>query len=210
MKERILETASQQFFQAGFAHVSMDELAAEMRVSKKTLYKHFASKEEILREVMSRKVHQIESAVQSILQNPKLDSLSRTLEIFAVMARRLSQTSQPFFQDLKKHAPHIWKEVEVQRDRIIRSSFSRLIQEGNQEKNFREDIDPYLVMLIYLAAVQQILNPESISRLPFTLGQAFEGIIKVLLEGVLTSKARRKMGKKNPLQEVWNQANHRL
>jgi len=208
MKERILETASQHFFQMGFAHVSMDDLAAEMGISKKTFYKHFPSKEEILRQVMARRFHQVESAVQAVLRNPKLNSLSRSLEIFALIARRLSQTGQPFIQDMKKHAPHIWKEVDAHRNRIIRNSFSHLVQEGIREKNFREDVDPHLVMLIYLAAIQQILNPETLSTLPFTLGQAYEGIIKVLLEGVLTSQARREIKKKNPLQEVWNQMNH--
>jgi AcrR family transcriptional regulator len=210
MRERILETASQHFFQAGFARVSMDDLAAAMGISKKTLYKHFPGKEEILRQVMARRAQQIESAVQSVLQNPKLNSLSRSMEIFALMARRLSQTGQPFIQDMKKYAPHIWSEVDAHRTRIIRNSFARLVEEGIREKNFREDVDPHLVMLIYLAAVQQILNPETLSTLPFTLGQAFEGIIKVLLEGVLTSQARRQMRKKNPLEEVWDQANSQL
>lgn len=208
MRERILETASQHFFQVGFAHVSMDDLATEMGISKKTLYRHFPSKEEILRQVLARRVHQIESAVQSILQDPKLDSLSRSMEVFALIGRHLSQTGQPFLQDMKKFAPHIWKEVDANRNRIIRNTFFRLFQDGIREKNIREDVDPHLVMLIYLAAIQQILNPETMSDLPFTHGQVFEGIIKVLLEGVLTSQARRRIKKKNPLQKVWKQMNH--
>jgi AcrR family transcriptional regulator len=208
MKERILETASRHFFRMGFAHVSMDDLATEMGISKKTLYKHFPHKVEILRRVLARRVHQVESAVQSILRDPKLDSLSRSMEIFALIARLLSQTGQPFLQDMKKFAPHIWKEVDTHRTRIIRSTFSRLFEEGIREKTIREDVDPHLVMLIYLAAIQQILNPESMSNLPLTHGQVFEGIVKVILEGVLTSQARRRIKKKNPLQEVWKQMIH--
>lgn len=98
MKDRILQTAADYFFRLGFSQVTMDDLAAEMGISKKTLYKHFASKEAILKEVLNQKAQGIDKAISDILDNPKIDSLSRTLEIFAVIAQRLPKPDSFFFR----------------------------------------------------------------------------------------------------------------
>jgi AcrR family transcriptional regulator len=203
MKERILQTAASNFFRMGFSHVSMDDLAAEMGISKKTLYKHFDSKEAILKEVLNQRVQSIEKSVSGILEKPETDSLSRLLEIFTVIAQKLSQTGQPFFQDLRKHAPKIWEEVDAHRDRIIRHSFSRVFQTGVKEKYFREDVDPHLIMLIYLASIQRIMNPEALPDLPFAANQVFEGIVKVHLGGILTDRGKHQL-QKHPLNHLWS------
>ena len=54
----------------------------------------------------------------------------------------------------------------------------------------RRDIDQRLILLIYSKAVEDIINPEMLSQLPFTTTKVFETIVKVLFDGILTDEAK--------------------
>ncbi|MFM7339105.1 MAG: TetR/AcrR family transcriptional regulator, partial [Bacteroidota bacterium] len=59
VKDRLLTTAMQEFMQYGFSRISMDDLAVKLGMSKKTLYKHFPSKEELVRGVLELRKQRI-------------------------------------------------------------------------------------------------------------------------------------------------------
>ena len=57
---------------------------------------------------------------------------------------------------------------------------------------FRKDIDQQIVVLLYINAIQGILNSDVLSQLPYTANQVFESIIRVFLEGMFTEEGRNK------------------
>lgn len=184
--------ARDKFFQFGFTRVTVDEIAQDLGVSKKTLYRHFPSKEALLREIMKQTTGEIEASVDTILNDRNSDFVEKLRRIWALLASRLSKIGQPFQQDLERHAPEVWKEVDQRRNQIIRQRFGKLFQKGVQSKAIRRDINAELLVLIYLTLVQRIVNPETLSQLPLSMSQAFETIISVMFEGILTDRARRR------------------
>lgn len=192
MRERILEITRDKFFQFGFTRVTMDEIAQDLGVSKKTLYKHFASKEALLRKIMKQTTREIEAKIDAILRDRNSDFVEKLRGVWAFLASRLSKIGQPFQQDLQRHAPEVWKEVDQRRNQIIRQRFGELLQKGVQSKAIRRDINTELLVLVYLTLVQRIVNPETLSQLPLSASQAFETIISVMFEGILTDQARRR------------------
>ena len=50
-RKKILEHSRRKFHAEGFYKISMDEIAGDLRISKKTIYKHFPSKEELLKAI---------------------------------------------------------------------------------------------------------------------------------------------------------------
>lgn len=96
--------------------------------------------------------------------------------------------------------------MDAHRDRIIRHSFSRVFQAGAKENYFRDDVDPHLIMLIYLSSIQRILNPETLADLPFSANQVFECIVKVYLGGILTDRGKHQL-QKHPLRQLWSSTN---
>ncbi|MCK5457664.1 MAG: helix-turn-helix transcriptional regulator, partial [Melioribacteraceae bacterium] len=68
-KHKILLFASEKFFRDGFRKVSMDELAKEMKISKKTIYRHFASKEEIVEATVDSLQTNLKRAIDQIINN---------------------------------------------------------------------------------------------------------------------------------------------
>jgi AcrR family transcriptional regulator len=192
MRDRILEIARDKFFQFGFTRVTVDEIAQDLGVSKKTLYKHFPSKEALLREIMKQNTREIEAKIDAILKDRNSDFVEKLRGIWAFLASRLSRIGQAFQQDLQRHVPEVWKEVDQRRNQIIRQRFGKMFQKGVQSKAIRRDIDAELLVLVYVTLVQRIVNPETLSQLPLSMSQAFETIISVMFEGILTDQARRR------------------
>jgi AcrR family transcriptional regulator len=189
-RNRILEAAREQFFHLGFTKVTMDEIASGLGMSKKTLYRFFSGKDELLREVVELNRGEIERGLDEILQDKSLSFVERLKRLMAFLAMRLSRIGAPFMQDLHRNAPELWKEIETFRRRKATSVFGDLIDEGIQKGVFRGDVDRQLLTLMYVNLIQGIIHAEVLSQLPLSASQAFEAIIKVLFEGILTDDFR--------------------
>ena len=189
-KSRILEIARDKFFQLGFTRVTMDEIARDLGISKRTLYEHFTSKEELLREGLKQMTQEVERTIEGTLRDDTLDFVDKLIRVWTFMASRLSRIGAIFQSDLQRHAPGIWKEVDTRRSRIIQNKFGELFKKGAQNKTFRRDINAQLLILIFSTLIQKIINPETLSQLPFSASQAFEAIVSVIFEGILTDQGR--------------------
>ena len=67
VRERIVGMAERIFLRSGFSRVLMDDLARELGMSKKTLYSHFASKEELLRAVLLQRTREVDEGLEAIV-----------------------------------------------------------------------------------------------------------------------------------------------
>jgi len=189
-KSRILEIARDKFFQLGFTRVTMDEIARDLGISKRTLYEHFTSKEELLREGLKQMTQEVERTIEGTLRDDTLDFVDKLIQVWTFLASRLSKIGPVFQSDIQRHAPGIWKDVDARRSQIIQKKFGELFKKGAQNKTFRRDINVQLLILIFSTLIQRIINPETLSQLPFSASQAFEAIVSVMFEGILTDQGR--------------------
>jgi AcrR family transcriptional regulator len=189
-KKRIMDEAQALFFRFGFSKVTMDEAADSLGMSKKTLYRFFSSKEELLQEITRAHQGQCEAELTAICIQPDVDPLERLKRYTNYVTAIFAKMSDALLHDLRKHAPEIWHSVEEHRQDCLNKHFSALIKEGRQKGQFRKDVDEKLFILIYSNVLRSVLNPEVLSGLPQKPSQVFDTVVKVLFEGLLTDKAR--------------------
>src|SRR6266480_1760351 len=163
--QRIVEAARTHFFSHGFRSVTMDDLAEELAISKKTLYAHFPSKIALLEAVLADK--------------------------FASVEAKLEEITPPFVRDMRQKAPQVFKIVERRRAELIQRFFGKLFVEGQRTGMVRKDLPAKLMIEILLAAVQAIVNPAKVEELGLTPKTGFASVVKVILEGVITQKGRK-------------------
>ena len=190
IRRRILLEVRGLFFRYGFSRVTMDEIAESLGMSKKTLYRHFPSKEDLLAATTSSHLDESEAELKAIIARKDSSPLERLKLTMSYCNSLFSQMSEALIHDLRRNAPAIWKEVEERRQRCIATDFGALIKEGRQKGQFRKDVDELLFLLIYSHVVRDILNPETLSSLPFKPSVVYDAICKTLFEGLLTDKAR--------------------
>src|SRR6266513_4155254 len=189
--QRIVEAARAHFFSHGFRSVTMDDLAEELAISKKTLYTHFPSKIALLEAVLADKFAGVEAKLEEIKRAYPHDFPAALHELLAGTQRELDEIKPPFVRDMRQKAPQVFKVVERRRAALIQRYFGELFIEGQRAGMVRKDVPANLIIEILLAMVQAIMNPPKMEELGMMPKEGFTGILKIVLEGALTPKGRK-------------------
>jgi AcrR family transcriptional regulator len=188
--QRIVQAARAHFFSHGFRSVTMDDLAEELGISKKTLYAHFPGKIALLEAVLADKFVGAEARLTEVARVYPHDFSAALHELLAHTQRELDEIRPPFVRDMRQKAPQVFKVVERRRADLIARFFGKLFIEGQRAGMVRKDLPVRLMIEILLAAVQTIVNPEKIEEFGLTPKTAFASVLKVVLEGVVTSTGK--------------------
>jgi AcrR family transcriptional regulator len=191
-RQRIVAGARRHFFAQGFRAVTMDDLAEELAMSKKTLYAHFPSKMALLEAVFTDKFHTVERDLETITEECGSDFLGALRRMPACIQQHMAEVQPPFLRDVRRGAPELFRRVEIRRRGLIQRHFGRLLVEGRRAGIIRKDVAPKLIVAILLGAVQGVMNPQKLGELDITPKVGFSGILAVILEGVLTEEGRSK------------------
>jgi len=192
VKERILVKAEEIFFQYGYTRVRMDEISEALGISKKTLYKYFDSKEQLLREIVDRMKIRIKTNCHVICDDQEMDFIHKLKKLMNYIAKQSSKLRGVLPEDLQKNLPDIWNGINEYRKQEAFTKFRELIEEGVRKGAFREDIDMQIIVLMYVNAISELVSPDALSQLPYTGDQVFETIIKIMFEGIFTDEGRSK------------------
>jgi AcrR family transcriptional regulator len=190
-RQRIVEAARAHFFSHGFRSVTMDDLADELGISKKTLYVHFPDKMALLEAVLADKFARLELKLKQVASEHPNDFSTALHELLASARHELDEIKPPFVRDMRQKAPHVFKMVERRRGEVIERFFGKLFTEGQRSGMVRKDFPARLLIEILLGAVQAVVNPAKIEELGLTPQTAFASVVKVVLDGVITRKGRR-------------------
>lgn len=194
LKERILAAAFDRFRTDGFARVSIDDIASSLGMSKKTFYKAFTSKDELIEEMVNRVIGDVRSNVERIVSSNE-SFIAKLSGLLTYLGSLPGRVGLPMLQDLQRHLPHLWKRIEDFRGRRISDVFLRLVEQGIEEGSVRPDLPKRIFLLSYLAAVQQIVQPSVLANESFSAREAIGGILELLFKGALTDRGRKELAR---------------
>ena len=106
-KQRILEAASKRFFGLGMSKVTIDEVAADLGMSKKTIYKYFPSKDDLLLAAVRVNIERVGKEVSGII-NSKEPFEKKIAVLLSVIGRQIRRISPQFQSDMSRFSPHVW------------------------------------------------------------------------------------------------------
>ncbi|WP_338407073.1 TetR/AcrR family transcriptional regulator [uncultured Flavobacterium sp.] len=140
MKEKIISKATELFLKLGFKSVTMDDIAGEMCISKKTIYKYFCNKEILIEEgtvIIHEKIHQVISTIIT----KKYNAIEENFEI-RKMFKEMFQSSDtsPIYQ-LKRHYPEIHGKVMSREIEECNTVFKQNIAKGIEQGLYRKEIE---------------------------------------------------------------------
>src|ERR1039457_3209774 len=108
-REKILKTASDVFFTRGFYKIPVDDIASLLKMSKKTIYKYFATKEDLVREVAYLFIKTHSSNIANII-NSEYNAVEKLFYIFKYLGNMLININEKWFSDIQTQAPEIRSE----------------------------------------------------------------------------------------------------
>jgi AcrR family transcriptional regulator len=200
VKQRIVARARRHFLVHGFRGVTMDDLAEELGMSKKTLYAHFPSKTALLEAVIADKFHEVEAGLNEISSAKSINFTTKLQLLLECVERQLEEIQPAFVRDMRREAPEVFRRIEDLRREKFQLHFGKLFNEGRKSGLIRKDIPANLIIEILLAAVHGVLNPHKIEELKLTPKGAFTAILRVVLEGAAIGRGGLR-AKRGPLKK---------
>ena len=186
LRQAIITEAGEEFFKYGFANITTNQIAEKLKISKKTLYRLFSSKDELLDAVLEKMHREMNECFAGLVNNDQLDILEKTRRISQVAIKTNQKFSPQFVRDLQR------LEVGDGHQRAHECSlvyFEQLFQEGVARGVFRSDVNLGALLLLILK-LQGSMDFDTMSRLQLSMQEAIDALINIIIEGILTVEGR--------------------
>ena len=203
MKEKIIQKCGELFINLGFKSVTMDDIANEMGISKKTIYSHFKNKAELVKETTFSIVEKINYGINCICELDK-DPIEELYEIKKyVMIHLKQEKASPQFQ-LQKYYPEIHESFKHKQFKRMQECTISNLQRGIKKGSYRKNIDVNLISRLYFTGVNSIKDKGIFPPQKFPKPKLMDDYLEYHLRGIVTEKGLIKLNqiiKKNNQNE---------
>ena len=189
MKENILNKATDLFLNLGFKSVTMDDLAHELGISKKTIYSHFENKTHLVEECTMNLFCDISKGIDQICSLGK-NPIEEIYEIKKfVMLHLKDERSSPQYQ-LQKYYPKIHRSLRNKQFDAMQDCIVQNLRKGIEEGIYRANLNIDFVSRIYFAGVNNIKDRTLFPGDKFPIADLMDHYLEYHLRGIVTPKGR--------------------
>ena len=164
VKNEIVDTAKTYFLKYGYSRVSTAEIADDAGRSKKTLYKHFPTKEALLAAVVERVNSTVESEIVTLLSDVNLTHEDRVRQVLERVGVHLVSVGSVLYDDLESKEPGLYAQARVQQRQVLADLLQTLLRQAIAAKAFRSDIDVSATIATFLASVEALAKPAAVAH----------------------------------------------
>jgi AcrR family transcriptional regulator len=190
--------ALKHFLQKGYRFTSMDDIASDLGISKKTIYLYFPGKENLLSAAIQLYRMKLAAKVEAVLENRQLPFPVKLSTVLTRFASTSSQLGPKLFEDLRMFVPELWISLKTSINESIHLYLFNLLQQGVDQGFINPRISIRVIVMLYAAAIQSFLDGEFTGQFPETApnlraDSSYESIdqaVRILLDGILSDKAK--------------------
>jgi AcrR family transcriptional regulator len=187
MKSRILHKGAELFFRYGVKTVTMDAIATDLGISKKTIYQHFPDKESIVFEVVKTFTEQdLEKWAELDRLYPNV--IEKIFKSFEMVKDMLVQMNPRLLFEIQKYFPNAYQLFVEHGEKCIYENLIADFKKGAQFGYFRNDIDFELLARLRMAEVDLAFNPDFYPSNKLSLYETQLTLLDIFMRGILTEK----------------------
>jgi AcrR family transcriptional regulator len=190
---KIIEQTEEKFFRDGFYKTTMDEIASDLRISKKTIYKFFPSKDDLVKAIAKYFMTRLKSTILPALNSEK-NAIEKLGDLINILAKVSEKISAARMEELKRHYPSLWNEIDSFRTEMMFGNITKVIEQGKKEGLF-VDYPTSIIMNVLVASVRTIVNPDFILNNNFSIIEAARFAFRIVIGGILTDKGKKEFNK---------------
>lgn len=191
--DKIVHTADRLFTRFGVRSVTMDDVAREISISKKTLYKCFRDKDELVRTTISEHIRQMDKDIERIMSeepDPVLQ-IARIAEFVMEVNRNVNPS---VMYDLRKYHHECYNDFVNHRDTHTFNSVKQNLSTGIELGLYRPDLDLEVITRVYGYLVYSLFDQTLLGDGQVSFDRAFAEIVKYHLNAITTPAGKKRMG----------------
>ena len=194
MKETIINKATSLFLTLGFKSVTMDDIANDLGMSKKTIYTYFDNKTSLVEAGTTHLFKKITDGIKDI-KTKSLDPITELHDIKIFLMNSLKGEKTSPYHQLQKYYPSIHKDLKIKKFDFVLESTKKSLQKGVTQGLFRKKINLELISRLYFNGITGIKNPEIFPIELFNPGLLMENYSEYHLRAIVTKKGLEKLEK---------------
>ncbi|WP_209330257.1 TetR/AcrR family transcriptional regulator [Lunatimonas salinarum] len=188
-RDKIISVAIREFSTAGIKSVTMDQIAREAGISKKTIYQEFKDKKELVYETFFRELEKNACKLKE-MEAGKDGVIEHLIEFSRFLRERFTDMHPMVLNEIKRYYPESWALFEQFKEEYAIRNLEDLIERGKELGYFRPEINARLLALLPLEQISLMLDPSRFSPSKVDLGQVQLQIFDHFLHGMFTEKGR--------------------
>ena len=192
MKDKILFSATDLFLNYGFKSVTMDDIANNLGISKKTIYLHFENKTKLVEATTMNLFCSISQGIDHICSLEK-NPIEEIYDIKQFVADHLKdEKSSPQYQ-LQKYYPKIFRTLKSKQFEVMQTCVKDNLKRGVSLELYRESINIEFISRIYFNAMLAIKDKDLFPLKQFSMNMLMENYLEYHLRGICTEKGIKKL-----------------
>jgi AcrR family transcriptional regulator len=187
IQERIRLKADELFRRYGIRSVTMDEIAAQLGMSKKTIYQYYADKDQLVDAVAVDEInYSQECCTKDVASSANaVEEIFRVMEFVEVMFRNMNPS---MLHDLEKYHPLGYRKFLEHKNKFLYDMIKKNIERGIEEELYRPEIDIEIMVRYRLETMMLGFNTSLFPTVKFNLVKVHQEVLEHFLYGLATLK----------------------
>lgn len=199
-QEKILKTALALFFKYGIKRVTMDDIAKELGMSKKTIYQFYKEKDDLVNQLCENELVDHEQQFDDMNQNAK-DPIHEIMLISIKMKEMMQNINPVFFLDLQKFYPTAFKRFQKFKEDCAYKNVLTNIKRGKEMGVYRSDIDVEFTARYRIAQIDMLMFGSYFSFEKISFTKTSELILDIFAYGICTVKGHKLINNYKKIKE---------
>jgi AcrR family transcriptional regulator len=189
-RQRILEIAMAQFARFGVRTITMEDLARQAGISKKTIYQEFEDKKDLVKAVFAAILEQDRKRLAFILEQGD-GVIEHLVQTSKMMRERLTSINPLVILEVQKYFPEAWNLFESFKQETIQQDLIKVLERGKELGYFRPEIDSKVLARVRLTQVTSAFDPKNFAEPDYNLVEEQMIVLEHFLHGIFTEKGRK-------------------
>lgn len=186
----ILEQVGRLYRRYGIKSVTMDDVARELGISKKTLYEHFRDKEDLVRRVLMNEFDRHRCVLEENMAQRQQNAIESLFEVYKMTNAMLRDFNPSMGYDLRKYYPRLFIRIrDLWRKRVLESVRDNLTR-GKKEGLYRKELNSALIAKLHVARAESMLDNDLFTPEEIASMKLFHEVFVYHLHGILSHKGR--------------------
>ncbi|WP_332470755.1 TetR/AcrR family transcriptional regulator [Leptospira abararensis] len=186
MQIRILEKAEELFVKYGYSKTKMEEIASSLKISRKTLYKYYSNKQDLMEFYLEYKQNEIQKIILEIANDETLTAVQK----FSKMHRSLVEESpyvinDLFIREISEMFPVQMERFRKRREKEMPESIGKIFNMAKVKGELRDGFMPEVAVHLFLSSIEMLLSNKNSITIPLNIHEFQLEVVNVIFYGVL-------------------------
>jgi AcrR family transcriptional regulator len=183
----IINKSSELFLRYGLKNLTMDEIARQLGMSKKTIYLYVANKSDLVQKVMQAHLDKEDIFIKEVQKNSK-NALEENIRMMTFMCEDLQGFNAVF--ELQKYYPVSYALFNEHREKVALRRILNNLKTGIKEGLYRKDLDVEIVSRIFISALDILIDQQRFPSKKYNFLVLYKEFVNYHLGGILTQKGQ--------------------